>query len=262
MTETLAVAATFLGWEMPDALDDLPETIAAWRDLIARLDRSQDHRTQACALAYRTRLRCGLAYCLLEDWPQARQMLEEAEASSEREPSLSDVATLLLGTVDAAQGSYERAITRWTEVLDCIEHSKLARKSIWLWPQATILYLYRGEMYAEMGRYEQAIADCDQALRDHPDCAEAYAVRGLCLAYLGRHEQAIADGTHAVELAPGDAGVYRRRACISLKMRKYAAALEDCDRALVLDPSNTLAATIRREAALSYLFQIMTCPAP
>jgi tetratricopeptide (TPR) repeat protein len=262
MTETITAAATFLGWEMPDTLDDLPETIIAWRDLIARLEQGRDHRMQAGALTYRTRLRCGLAYCLLEDWPQARQMLEEAEMSSEREPSLSDVATLLLGTVDAAQGCYEQAIARWTEVIDRMVQSKSSRKPTWLWPHATTLYLYRGELYAEMGQYEQAIADCERALCDHPDCAEAYAVRGLCLAYLDRYEQAIADGTRAIELAPGDASVYRRRARTYVKMREYAAALADCDLALALDPKDVQAATTRSEAALGYLFQIMACHAP
>ena len=252
------LAATFLGWEMPDSPDDLSETIAAWQELAAHLDHSQDHIAQARRLSYRTRLRCGLGYCLLEDWPQAQRVLEEAEAAGEGEPSLADVAPLLLGTAYAAQGQYEAAIARWTEVLDHMAQSRPGRGRAVFSPQATILYLYRGELYAEVGQYEQAMADCERALRDHPHCAEAYAVRGQCLAYLERYEQAVTDCDRAIELAPDDARVYRRRGRVYLRMREYEKALADFDRALDRDPADTLAAAGRREATVGLLFRIMT----
>ena len=54
-------------------------------------------------------------------------------------------------------------------------------------------YYSRGLAHAELGRYEKAIAEYDEAIRLRPDYVEAYNSRGTAHAELGRHEKAIAD---------------------------------------------------------------------
>ena len=48
----------------------------------------------------------------------------------------------------------------------------------------------RGSAKDELGRYQEAIADYDEAIRLQPDDAEAYSNRGNAKAALGRYQEA------------------------------------------------------------------------
>ena len=52
-----------------------------------------------------------------------------------------------------------------------------------------------------MGRYQEAIADYDEAIRLQPDDAEAYSNRGNAKAALGRKDEARQDLETALALA-------------------------------------------------------------
>ena len=63
------------------------------------------------------------------------------------------------------------------------------------------VYHNRGLAKAELGQYWDAIADFDQAIRLQPDYALPYVVRGLAKAELGQYQDAIADLKSALGLA-------------------------------------------------------------
>lgn len=91
-------------------------------------------------------------------------------------------------------------------------------------PQLNAIYAYRGQVYAELGEFEEALTDLDRALSAEHDLltdqSRGYALngRGLALAGLGRHEDADRDFDAAIPLCPANAWlqynlalVYRER---------------------------------------------------
>ena len=58
----------------------------------------------------------------------------------------------------------------------------------------------RGNAYYDLGQYERAIEDWDEAIRLNPQAADAYYNRGLAYERLGRQEQADRDFAKAKEL--------------------------------------------------------------
>ena len=62
-------------------------------------------------------------------------------------------------------------------------------------------YYSRGHARVELGQYEEAIADYDQAIRLQPDSAPMYINRSNAKAELGQYREAIADLEAALDLA-------------------------------------------------------------
>jgi len=63
---------------------------------------------------------------------------------------------------------------------------------------------FRAELYREMGRFDDALADANAALEVSPR-AGTYYIRGLIYLDLGEAEKAIADFTYACEMGVIDA---------------------------------------------------------
>ena len=57
-------------------------------------------------------------------------------------------------------------------------------------------------MPTDLGQYERAIEDYDQALEINPQLAEAYTNRGNAYADLGQYERAIEDFTKPLKSIP------------------------------------------------------------
>ena len=68
-------------------------------------------------------------------------------------------------------------------------------------PDFASFYYSRGHARVELGQYEEAIADYDQAVRLQPDQAHFYINRSKANTELGQHQEAIADLEAALELA-------------------------------------------------------------
>ena len=60
-------------------------------------------------------------------------------------------------------------------------------------PEDVSTYINRGNVYAELGRYPEAIADYDTALRLDPEALDALKNRGLTFEQSGRYEEALRD---------------------------------------------------------------------
>ncbi|MHA7840923.1 MAG: tetratricopeptide repeat protein, partial [Gammaproteobacteria bacterium] len=102
-------------------------------------------------------------------------------------------------------------------------------------------YHNRGLAKRQLGRYAEAIADYDEALRLNPAKAEAYHNRGYAKRQLGRYTEAIADYDEALRLNPAYAGAYFDRGFAKGQLGRYAEALVDYDEALRLNPANAVA---------------------
>ena len=108
-------------------------------------------------------------------------------------------------------------------------------------PDAAVAYFDQGRVQEMSGRYIEAIAAYDQALRLDPNYAQAYFQRGYAQGKLGRHAQTVADYDQVLRLDPGYALAYNNRGWSRGQLGQHAQAIADCDQALSLDPDNALA---------------------
>ena len=102
---------------------------------------------------------------------------------------------------------------------------------------------YRVRAYAsiQLGNYEKAIRELDQALRMNPKDAWSYHNRGYAKRNLGQHSAAILDYDAAIRLDPNNAKAYVNRGIAKGELRRYPAAILDFDAAIRLDPNEALA---------------------
>ncbi len=97
-------------------------------------------------------------------------------------------------------------------------------------------YNDRGAAYARQGRYDQALADYDQAIRLQPSTRLFWINRSAAHASLGRLKEEIDDLDHALAMDPKDAGVLVRRAWAFSLERDWDRARADFARAAEIDP--------------------------
>lgn len=122
--------------------------------------------------------------------------------------------------------------------------------------EKALLHAREGVAALLRGKYEQAIAAYDEALRlgDLADARRAniYNDRGVAKWRLQRPRDAIADFNHAVELLPAFPVVYNNRGNVLLELGRAEEALKDFDRAIALAPAYGVAHNNRGNA----LFQL------
>jgi len=151
---------------------------------------------------------------------------------------------------------------------------QIANRAISLYPEDAKRYVFRGILYRELRKHDEALADFnaavernptmaigfghrgylhfidrqfDQAMQDlnkaielDPDFALAVNVRGFLHRLRGEFEQSIADHTKAIQLQP-DSLAYFLRALAYKDQADYPKALADLSKAKQLDPKLVLA---------------------
>ena len=102
---------------------------------------------------------------------------------------------------------------------------------------------YRVRAYAsiQLGNYEKAIRELDQALRMNPNDELFYHYRGIAKRNLGQHSAAILDFDEAIRLDPNDANAYHNRGYDKAQLGQHSAAILDFDEAIRLDPNDAKA---------------------
>jgi tetratricopeptide (TPR) repeat protein len=88
-------------------------------------------------------------------------------------------------------------------------------------------YLARAGVYSDMGQYQNAIADCDAAIKLNFSIAEAYVTRGDIYSKIGQNKKAIADYTQAIAIDPKCAEPYHQRAESYRKLGLTKLSLKD-----------------------------------
>lgn len=102
----------------------------------------------------------------------------------------------------------------------------------------SLAYSGRGTAYCLEGEYDRATADHDQAIRLDPANAMNYNQRGNCYAKKHEYDRAIADYGKALILNPNYINVYLERGVVLYYKGEYDLAIADLDRVIRLDPKN------------------------
>ena len=96
-------------------------------------------------------------------------------------------------------------------------------------------YCRRAFAYEGLGKYDEAIADCNVAIGLDPRDSSGYESRASVYHKTGQHDLAIADYTKAISLDPEPADCYRERGKIHQELGRYDAAISDYTKALKLE---------------------------
>jgi Flp pilus assembly protein TadD len=97
-------------------------------------------------------------------------------------------------------------------------------------------HLVRAQLLLEQGRYEQALAEYQQQLRDDPEDAYAIACQSLCLIEMDRQAEAVAQARRAVALSPDAPFAHDALGRALAAEKRYPDALRSAEQAIALDP--------------------------
>ena len=119
------------------------------------------------------------------------------------------------------------------------------------WPLIESIRLFRTRhsilsgMYRNKAQCERALDYFSRRLARHPQDWETYVKRGEAFAFLKNYQQAIRDYTRALVLHPNDESILMHRGRAHYIMREYDEAIWDCTRALDINPHYSPAYGIR-----------------
>jgi tetratricopeptide (TPR) repeat protein len=117
--------------------------------------------------------------------------------------------------------------------------------SVQLDPSRYGAYHNRGVSYGLAGRYEEALADFNRVLKLKPDHSKAWFNRGELRFNQGDLAGALADYNQCLRNAPNDSQALNSRGFVYYTQRNYRAALQDYNRAIQVDGANAEAYTNR-----------------
>ncbi|MCB0166853.1 MAG: tetratricopeptide repeat protein [Anaerolineae bacterium] len=108
-------------------------------------------------------------------------------------------------------------------------------------PDFVPAYNNRGLTYHDLKQYDKALVDYSKAIRLNPVNAVAYYNRGNTYAALEQYDKALADYTKAIHLNPDDVVAYYNRGNTYAALEQYDKALVDYSEAIRLDPDFAVA---------------------
>jgi tetratricopeptide (TPR) repeat protein len=125
-------------------------------------------------------------------------------------------------------------------------------KAIEINPNYAEAYNNRGSAYNKEGSHYQAISDYNKAIELNPNYADAYYNRGNAYSAEGNHDRAISDYNKAIELNPGSAEIYHNRGVAYGEEGNHDQAISDFSKAIELNPNLVETYSVR---ALAYCFK-------
>jgi tetratricopeptide (TPR) repeat protein len=112
-------------------------------------------------------------------------------------------------------------------------------------------YMNRGNAYSDLGDYQAAIDDFNQALRHKPDSAEIYNNLGLAIFKQGDAPNAITQYDAALRVKPDLAQAHMNRGMARASLGQRDAAAQDLQAAAALFQSQGNAAAAQQVRALA-----------
>ena len=105
-------------------------------------------------------------------------------------------------------------------------------------PNGPSPYNNRGNVYYELGKYEAALKDYQNAILLNPAWGKPYSNRGIVYYAQEKYEEAVMEFTKALEKSNEQSGVYNLRGLAYEKLKIIAKAEKDFRMAIFHDPSN------------------------
>jgi Flp pilus assembly protein TadD/ribosomal protein L40E len=100
-------------------------------------------------------------------------------------------------------------------------------------------YYNRGVDSDKLGRYDEAIASYDKALKINPNDSGAWHNRGTALGKLGRYAEALDSFNQALKIKTNDFNAWNNRGTALGKLSRYTEAIASYDQALKIEPGYT-----------------------
>ncbi|MDR1871134.1 MAG: tetratricopeptide repeat protein [Deltaproteobacteria bacterium] len=126
-------------------------------------------------------------------------------------PPLSLVDTVEQGYLAYRRGDYDEAIKIFTSIIQ--------RRGLTIKERA-VSYLLRGEAKREKGDIQEAIHDFTRAINQWPNYPQAIFFRGQAFASLNQWQEALADLNRAAELDPNRESYKTTLELLKVKMKK------------------------------------------
>jgi tetratricopeptide (TPR) repeat protein len=115
----------------------------------------------------------------------------------------------------------------------------------------SLAYATRGVHLNDKGKFDEAFADLDKAIRTAPGFALGYTMRGYAHSVKGDYDKGFADLDKAIQISPSLAAAYSFRGYAHSGTGDYDKAFNDLDKAIKLDPTNAFAFAFRGMAHIS-----------
>lgn len=175
-----------------------------------------------------------------KDWDK---VIEIANLWEEQEKATS-VPHLLLVYAYYAKGDYQE-IYQLLKVIDTQDkkESLLAwtEKFVQEYPQNSIPYLLKGDVYIRLNKYNEAVKEFDKAEELEPGLFLVYVAKGILYSFQNNYDLAIKNFTEAIKLKPNLADTYNNRGIVYYSQENCELALSDFEQAIKINPSFTLA---------------------
>ncbi len=149
------------------------------------------------------------------------------------EPPAKDLAaTVEEAATLALRGERHRTAGHKEKALECF------RQALTLDSECTQAYLGRASIYIERGLLNEALLDCNAALRREPERAVLYVLRGLVYTRLGNPKRALDEANDAIRFDPQLPSAYMLRGTVRFKTGALGEALSDVRQAIRLRPND------------------------
>jgi tetratricopeptide (TPR) repeat protein len=133
-----------------------------------------------------------------------------------------------------AHASLGNALSRIGRFDEALPH---CQEAVRLDPNNALLQYSLGLVYAQLGRSDEALAAYAEAIRLRPIYAEARNDYGVALVQAGRREDALREFTTAVQLLPNDAGAHYNLGAALLELGQARQSIQHFEAATKLRPN-------------------------
>ncbi|HEY32983.1 MAG TPA: tetratricopeptide repeat protein [Dehalococcoidia bacterium] len=124
----------------------------------------------------------------------------------------------------ASKGQYEEAIEEYTRVIEANATTTTKAKA----------YINRAAAYIALEYYDEAIADCTEAVALDPERASAYTSRATAYYAKGEYEVTIIDCIRAISIDPYNAYAYFNRGLAYKGLDMKTEAISDFEESIAL----------------------------